>query len=120
MALVFESVTDAIGGTPLFRLRTRGIAAPVYAKAEFLSVGGSVKDRAALAMVEAAERDGQLRPGGTIVEATSGNTGIGLAIVGRQRGYRVVAVVSDRSAQEKTDILRAYGAEGSLWVRQAP
>ncbi len=113
MALVFESVTDAVGGTPLFRLRGlgRGIAAAVYAKAEFYSVGGSVKDRAALAMVDAAERDGRLAPGGTIVEATSGNTGIGLTIVGRQRGYRVVVVVSDRSAQEKTDILRAYGAE---------
>jgi cystathionine beta-synthase len=113
MALVFESVTDAIGGTPLFRLRAlgRGIVAPIYAKAEFFSVGGSVKDRAALAMVEAAEREGLLRPGGTIVEATSGNTGIGLTIVGRRRGYRVIVVISDRSAQEKTDILRAYGAE---------
>jgi cystathionine beta-synthase len=113
MALVFESVADAIGGTPLFRLRGlgRGLAAPVYAKAEFFSVGGSVKDRAAFAMVEAAEREGLLRPGGTIVEATSGNTGIGLTIVGRQRGYRVIVVISDRSAQEKVDILRAYGAE---------
>lgn len=126
MALVFESVAEAVGGTPLFRLRGlgRGIAAPVYAKAEFFSVGGSVKDRAALAMVEAAERDGLLRPGGTIVEATSGNTGIGLAIVGRQRGYRVIAVISDRSAQEKVDILRAYGAEvvigNSALPRQHP
>jgi cystathionine beta-synthase len=113
MAPVFESIADAVGGTPLFRLRGlgHGITAPVYAKAEFFSVGGSVKDRAALAMIEAAERDELLRPGGTIVEATSGNTGIGLAIVGRQRGYRVVIVVSDRSAQEKVDILRAYGAE---------
>ncbi len=126
MAAVFEYVADAIGETPLFRLRGlgHGIAAPVYAKAEFLGVGGSVKDRAALAMVEAAERDGLLRPGGTIVEATSGNTGIGLAIVGRQRGYRVTVVLSDRSAQEKSDILRAYGAQvilgnGSL-PRQHP
>ena len=110
---VYESVTDAIGDTPLFRLSRlgAGTAAPVYAKAEFLSVGGSVKDRAALSMVEQAERDGSLRPGGTIVEATSGNTGIGLAIVGRQRGYRVIVGVPDRSAQEKVDILRAYGAE---------
>src|SRR6202789_2178495 len=110
---VYESVTDAIGDTPLFRLSRlgAGIAAPVYAKAEFLSIGGSVKDRAALSMVEQAERDGSLRPGGTIVEATSGNTGIGLAIVGRQRGYRVIVGVPDRSAQEKVDILRAYGAE---------
>ena len=110
---VYESVTDAIGGTPLFRLARlpSGGGAPIYAKAEFLSIGGSVKDRAALSMVRAAERDGLLRPGGTIIEATSGNTGIGLAIVGRQRGYRVVIGVSDRSTREKSDILRAYGAE---------
>ena len=126
MAPVFESIADAVGGTPLFRLRGlgHGITAPVYAKAEFFSVGGSVKDRAALAMIEAAERDGTLRPGGTIVEATSGNTGIGLAIVGRQRGYRVTVVVSDRSAQEKSDVLRAYGAEviigSSTLPRQHP
>jgi len=103
MAQVFESVADAVGGTPLFRLRGRGhgITAPVYAKAEFFSAGGSVKDRAALVMIEAAECDGTLRPGGTIVEATSGNTGIGLTIVGRQRGYQVKIVASDRSAQEK-------------------
>ncbi|MFJ1705975.1 pyridoxal-phosphate dependent enzyme [Kitasatospora sp. NPDC088346] len=110
---VYESVDDAIGGTPLFRLARlgEGIAAPVYAKAEFLSIGGSVKDRAALSMVLAAERDGLLRPGGTIIEATSGNTGIGLTIVGRRRGYRVIVGVSDRSSREKSDILRAYGAE---------
>ena len=122
MPPVFESVADAVGGTPLIRLRGlgHGITAPVYAKAEFFSVGGSVKDRAALAMIEAAERDGTLRPGGTIVEATSGNTGIGLTIVGRQRGYQVKIVVSDRSAQEKTDILRAYGAEGIIGSSTLP
>ncbi|MFI8082978.1 pyridoxal-phosphate dependent enzyme [Kitasatospora sp. NPDC086009] len=110
---VHESVVDAIGGTPLFRLARlgAGLATPVYAKAEFLSIGGSVKDRAALSMVLAAERDGLLRPGGTIIEATSGNTGIGLTIVGRRRGYRVIACVADRAAVEKSDILRAYGAE---------
>ena len=110
---VYESVTEAIGETPLFRLARlgAGIAAPVYAKAEFLNIGGSVKDRAARSMILAAERDGHLRPGGTIIEATSGNTGIGLTIVGRQRGYRVIAGVSDRSVPEKSDILRAYGAE---------
>ncbi|MFB6888534.1 pyridoxal-phosphate dependent enzyme [Kitasatospora sp. NPDC056327] len=110
---VHESVLDAIGGTPLIRLAAlgAGLAAPVYAKVEFLGIGGSVKDRAALAMVLAAERDGLLRPGGTIVEATSGNTGIGLAIVGRQRGYRVIAGVADKASAEKSDILRAYGAE---------
>ncbi|MFD7451378.1 pyridoxal-phosphate dependent enzyme [Kitasatospora sp. NPDC059827] len=113
MTAVHESVLDAIGGTPLIRLARlgAGIAAPVYAKAEFLNIGGSVKDRAALSMVLAAERDGLLGPGGTIIEATSGNTGIGLALVGRQRGYRVIAGVSDKSAPEKADILRAYGAE---------
>ncbi|MEU3558965.1 pyridoxal-phosphate dependent enzyme [Kitasatospora sp. NPDC006786] len=113
MAAVHESVLDAIGGTPLIRLARlgAGIAAPIYAKTEFLSIGGSVKDRAALSMVLAAERDGLLRPGGTIIEATSGNTGIGLAIVGRQRGYRVIAGVADKAAAEKADILRAYGAE---------
>ncbi|MER7707754.1 pyridoxal-phosphate dependent enzyme [Kitasatospora sp. NPDC097605] len=117
-----ESVLDAIGGTPLFRLARlgAGLAAPVYAKAEFLSIGGSVKDRAALSMVLAAERDGRLAPGGTIVEATSGNTGIGLAIVGRQRGYRVIAGVADRAAPEKADILRAYGAEVVLAPTAVP
>ncbi|MFJ9950150.1 pyridoxal-phosphate dependent enzyme [Kitasatospora sp. NPDC091207] len=119
---VHESVVDAIGGTPLFRLARlgAGLAAPVYAKAEFLNIGGSVKDRAALSMVLAAERDGLLRPGGTIIEATSGNTGIGLTIVGRQRGYRVIACVSDRSAAEKSDILRAYGAEVVLAPTAVP
>ncbi|MFF2354357.1 pyridoxal-phosphate dependent enzyme [Kitasatospora sp. NPDC058115] len=119
---VHESVLDAIGGTPLFRLARlgAGLAAPVYAKAEFLSIGGSVKDRAALSMVLAAERDGLLAPGGTIVEATSGNTGIGLAIVGRLRGYRVIAGVADRAAPEKSDILRAYGAEVVLAPTAVP
>ncbi|MFE7192228.1 pyridoxal-phosphate dependent enzyme [Kitasatospora sp. NPDC057541] len=119
---VHESVLDAIGGTPLIRLARlgAGLAAPVYAKAEFLSIGGSVKDRAALSMVLAAERDGLLAPGGTIVEATSGNTGIGLAIVGRRRGYRVIAAVADRAAPEKSDILRAYGAEVVLAPTAVP
>ncbi|MER7850726.1 pyridoxal-phosphate dependent enzyme [Kitasatospora sp. NPDC096077] len=122
MTAVHESVLDAIGGTPLFRL-TRlgaGIAAPIYAKAEFLNIGGSVKDRAALSMILAAERDGELQPGGTIIEATSGNTGIGLALVGRQRGYRVIVGVSDKSSAEKSDILRAYGAEVVLATTSVP
>ncbi|MBD0676649.1 pyridoxal-phosphate dependent enzyme [Streptomyces sp. CBMA156] len=122
MAAVHESVLDAIGGTPLFRLARlgAGLAAPIYAKAEFLNIGGSVKDRAALSMVLAAERDGLLKPGGTIIEATSGNTGIGLAIVGRQRGYRVIAGVVDKSSPEKADILRAYGAEVVLAPTAVP
>ncbi|MFG3229835.1 pyridoxal-phosphate dependent enzyme [Kitasatospora sp. NPDC048194] len=122
MTAVHESVLEAIGGTPLFRLARlgAGIAAPIYAKAEFLNVGGSVKDRAALSMVLAAERDGLLQPGGTIIEATSGNTGIGLAIVGRRRGYRVIAGVSDKASPEKADILRAYGAEVVLATTSVP
>ncbi|CAJ61645.1 hypothetical protein; tryptophan synthase beta subunit-like PLP-dependent enzymes domain [Frankia alni ACN14a] len=109
---VHESVLDAIGETPLFRLTRlgRGIATPLYAKAEFLNIGGSVKDRAALSMVLQAERDGLLRPGGTIVEATSGNIGIGLAIIGRQRGYRVI--VGTR--------FRAHGWRTSTTTRRTP
>jgi cystathionine beta-synthase len=93
------SVLDAIGDTPLIRLTrvTEGIAAPVHLKAEFLNPGGSVKDRAALAMVLAAEEAGELRAGGVIVEGTSGNTGIGLAMIAAQRGYRVIVVVPDRA-----------------------
>ncbi|MET8540813.1 pyridoxal-phosphate dependent enzyme [Kitasatospora sp. NPDC004799] len=122
MAAVHESVLDAIGGTPLVRLARlgAGIAAPIYAKVEFLNIGGSVKDRAALSMVLAAERDGLLKPGGTIIEATSGNTGIGLALVGRQRGYRVIAGVADKASAEKSDILRAYGAEVVLAPTAVP
>jgi cystathionine beta-synthase len=110
---VYESVLEAIGQTPLIRLTrvSAGIAAPVYVKAEFLNPGASVKDRAALHMVLAAERDGSLRPGGVIVEGTSGNTGIGLAIVAAQRGYRAIAVAPDKTAAEKLATLRAYGAQ---------
>jgi cystathionine beta-synthase len=110
---VYDSVLDAIGQTPLIRLTrvTAGIAAPVYVKAEFLNPGASVKDRAARHMVLAAERDGSLRPGGVIVEGTSGNTGIGLAIVAAQRGYTAVVVVPDKTSTEKLAALRAYGAQ---------
>jgi len=110
---VFQSVIDAVGNTPLVRLGHvgAGLPAPVYAKVEYLNPGGSVKDRIALAMVEAAERDGLLRPGGTIVEPTSGNTGVGLALVAVQRGYRCVFTMPDKISVEKVDALRAYGAE---------
>jgi cystathionine beta-synthase len=110
---IHESLTDAIGETPLIRLTrlTEGIAAPVYVKAEFLNPGGSVKDRAARQMVLAAEQDGSLRPGGVIVEGTSGNTGIGLAMVAAQRGYRAVLVLPDKTSAEKIALLRAYGAQ---------
>ncbi|HEY0000624.1 MAG TPA: pyridoxal-phosphate dependent enzyme [Actinoplanes sp.] len=107
------SVLDAVGNTPLIRLTrvTAGITAAVHLKAEFLNPGGSVKDRAALAMVRAAEAAGDLRRGAVIVEGTSGNTGIGLAMIAAQRGYRAVVVVPDKSSGEKLAALRAYGAE---------
>jgi cystathionine beta-synthase len=112
-AQIADSLIDLIGDTPLVRLNrvTEGLTCSVVAKLEMLNPGGSVKDRPALAMVEQAERDGALRPGGTIVEPTSGNTGVGLAIVAAQRGYRCIFVVTDKVAPEKIRLLEAYGAE---------
>lgn len=108
-----ESILDTIGNTPLVRLNhvTEGIAATVLVKVEYLNPGGSSKDRIALRMIEAAERDGLLQPGGTIVEPTSGNTGVALAMVAQQRGYRCIFVCPDKVGEEKRDVLRAYGAE---------
>jgi cystathionine beta-synthase len=111
-----ESVVDLIGGTPLVRLSrvTAGLGpdAPlVLAKVEYLNPGGSVKDRIAVRMVDDAEASGALRPGGTIVEPTSGNTGVGLALVAQQRGYRCVFVCPDKVSQDKVNVLKAYGAE---------
>jgi cystathionine beta-synthase len=110
---VHDSLLDLVGGTPLVQLNrlTLGITARVLVKLEYLNPGGSVKDRAATAMVTAAEQAGELRPGGTIVEGTSGNTGIGLAQAAAVRGYRLIVVTPDSIAVEKIDILRAYGAE---------
>ncbi|MFZ0322829.1 MAG: cystathionine beta-synthase [Actinomycetes bacterium] len=110
---VYDSVVDLIGDTPLVRLNkvTEGIAVPVYAKVEYVNPGGSVKDRIAVRMIEAAEAEGLLKPGGTIVEPTSGNTGVGLALVAQQKGYRCVFVVPDKVSQDKINVLRAYGAE---------
>jgi cystathionine beta-synthase len=109
----YENVVDLIGNTPLVRLRnvTEGMGATVLAKVEYLNPGGSVKDRIALRMVEAAERDGLLRPGGTIVEPTSGNTGVGLALVAQLKGYKCVFVCPDKVSEDKQNVLRAYGAE---------
>ncbi|MBO9577443.1 MAG: pyridoxal-phosphate dependent enzyme [Microbacteriaceae bacterium] len=108
-----DSVAELIGGTPLVRLNrvTDGIAATVLAKVEYFNPGGSAKDRIARRIVDAAEADGLLLPGGTIVEPTSGNTGVGLALVAIERGYRMVFVVPDKFAGEKVAVLRAYGAE---------
>jgi cystathionine beta-synthase len=110
---VHESLIELFGNTPLVRLRkvSQGLAPQVLAKVEYLNPGGSVKDRIALAMVEAAEASGALRPGGTIVEPTSGNTGIGLAIVAMEKGYRCLFVCPDKVGQDKISVLRAYGAE---------
>ncbi len=109
----YENVVDLIGNTPLVRLRnvTEGIAATVLAKIEYLNPGGSVKDRIALRMVEAAEEEGLLKPGGTIVEPTSGNTGVGLALVAQLKGYHCVFVCPDTVSEDKQNGLRAYGAE---------
>jgi cystathionine beta-synthase len=110
---VHDSLIEIFGNTPLIRLRrvTGGTAPQVLAKVEYFNPGGSVKDRIALAMVEAAEASGALRPGGTIVEPTSGNTGIGLAIVAQEKGYRCLFVCPDKVGQDKISVLRAYGAE---------
>src|SRR5687768_10350520 len=108
-----DSILDTVGHTPLVRLSRLcpGVATPIAAKVEVFNPGGSIKDRVAIAMIVAAERDGRLRPGGTIVEPTSGNTGTGLAVVARLKGYRVIAVMPDKMSREKIDLLRAYGAE---------
>ena len=108
-----DSILDTVGDTPLVRLSriAAGIETPVVAKLESFNPGGSIKDRVALRLIEAAERDGRLRPGGTIIEPTSGNTGTGLAIAARLKGYRVIAVMPDKMSKEKIDLLRAYGAE---------
>ena len=109
---VTDHVIDLVGGTPLVRLHkvTAGLSAQVLAKVEYFNPGGSVKDRIALAMVEDAERSGALQPGGVIVEPTSGNTGVGLALVAQKKGYTCVFVCPDKVARDKIDVLRAYGA----------
>ncbi|MBV8932794.1 MAG: pyridoxal-phosphate dependent enzyme, partial [Kutzneria sp.] len=108
-----EHVVDLVGNTPLVRLGSvvRGLRPLVLAKVEYFNPGGSVKDRIALRMVEAAERAGELEPGGTIVEPTSGNTGVGLALVAQRRGYRCVFVCPDKVSEDKRNVLKAYGAE---------
>ncbi len=109
----YDNVLETIGWTPLIRLNrvTRGIRTPVYGKAEFFNPGGSVKDRIGLPIIEAAERSGKLKPGGTIVEGTSGNTGVGLAIAAALRGYKCIFTLPDKMSQEKVRLLKAFGAE---------
>jgi cystathionine beta-synthase len=109
----YDSVLDTIGWTPLIRLNriARGIRTPVYGKAEFFNPGGSVKDRIGMPIIEQAEREGKLKPGGTIVEGTSGNTGVGLAIAAALKGYKCIFTMPDKMSQEKVRLLKAFGAE---------
>jgi cysteine synthase A len=110
---VADDITDLVGGTPMLRLKrlTPAGSADIFAKLEYLNPGGSVKDRAAIGIIRRAEQEGKLAPGGTIVEATAGNTGIGLALIGVNRGYRVKLFVPENFSQEKVIIMRALGAE---------
>ncbi|HWB43297.1 MAG TPA: pyridoxal-phosphate dependent enzyme [Gemmatimonadales bacterium] len=109
----YDSVLDTIGWTPMIRLGRigAGIRTPILAKAEYANPGGSVKDRIAMSIIEGAERRGELKPGGTIVEGTSGNTGVGLAIAASLKGYRCIFTMPDKMSQEKVRLLKAYGAE---------
>ncbi|MDP3544018.1 MAG: cystathionine beta-synthase [Elusimicrobiota bacterium] len=109
----YENVLEAIGNTPLIRLNrlAKGLKPRIYVKAEFMNPGGSVKDRIGVAMIDDAERKGLLKPGGTIVEGTSGNTGIGLALVAALRGYKLIFTITDKQSREKINLLKALGAE---------
>ena len=113
MGELCNSILESIGRTPLVRLNrvVEGLAAEIYVKCEFLNPGGSVKDRIGLELIEDAERRGLLRPGGTLVEATSGNTGVGLAMVAALKGYRTIFVLPDKVSEEKIITLRAFGAQ---------
>lgn len=109
----YENILETVGNTPLIRLGklAAGLKPKIYVKAEFFNPGGSVKDRIALAMIEDAERKGKLKPGGTIIEGTSGNTGIGLALVAAHRGYKLIFTITDKQSREKINFLKALGAE---------
>ena len=126
MARTYDNITQAFGKTPLVRLNrvTGGAEAEVFAKLEFYNPAGSVKDRIGIAIIDAAEKSGALQPGGTIVEGTSGNTGIALAFVGAARGYRVILTMPETMSIERRKMLKAYGAEivlteGPLGMRGA-
>ena len=113
MARIYNDITEIFGKTPLVRLNkvTDGLSATVLAKLEFYNPSASVKDRLGIAIVDAAEKSGELKPGGTIVESTSGNTGIALAMVGAARGYKVILTMPETMSKERRLLLRAYGAE---------
>jgi len=108
---IYEDIVAAIGNTPLVRLSRLHPAGNLIAKVEYINPGGSIKDRIALGMIDRAESNGWLKPGGTIIEPTSGNTGVGLAMVAALRGYKLICVMADKQSEEKQALLRAYGAE---------
>lgn len=118
MSRIYKQITDLIGHTPLVELNKysaqRGLQTPVLAKVEFFNPGGSVKDRIALAMIEAAERDGKLKPGATIIEPTSGNTGVGLALVSAVKGYKLILTMPETMSIERRNLVKAYGAQVKL------
>ena len=118
MAKIFKQITDLIGNTPLVELskysEKRGLKKPVVAKVEFFNPGGSVKDRIALAMIEDAEKKGLLKPGATIIEPTSGNTGVGLALVSAVKGYHLILTMPETMSVERRNLVKAYGAEVRL------
>ena len=118
MAKIYKQVTDLIGKTPLVELSKfsaqNGLAQPIIAKVEYYNHGGSVKDRIALAMIEAAERDGTLKPGATIIEPTSGNTGVGLALVAAVKGYKLILTMPETMSVERRNLVKAYGAQVKL------
>lgn len=116
--MYYDSILDLIGHTPMLRLH-RVSDSPIFAKCEFLNPGGSIKDRIALQMIERAEAAGLLRPGDTIIEPTSGNTGIGIALVGVQKGYRVIICMPENMSEERKKIIRALGAELELTPAEA-
>ncbi len=108
--MLVNSILEAVGNTPLIRLKTMS-SGNVFAKADFLNPGGSLKDRVAKHIIESAEKEGKLKTGMTIIEATSGNTGIGLALVGVQKGYQVICVMPENMSEERTKIIQAFGGE---------
>src|SRR2546423_6589611 len=118
----YDTVLDLVGWTPLVRLNriTRGVRTPVFGKLEFFNPGGSLKDRIGMPIIEQAEREGRLKPGGTIVEGASGNTGVGLAIAAALKGYKCIFTMPDKMSQEKVRLLKAFGAEGIVTPTAGP
>lgn len=118
MAKIYNQITDLVGNTPLVKLNkysaSQGIDNPIIAKVEYFNPGGSVKDRIALAMIEAAEKSGKLKPGATIIEPTSGNTGVGLALVSAVKGYKLILTMPETMSIERRNLVKAYGAQVKL------